>query len=140
MMMAEPASFVTNNEAMYHQDQMNQFGHQVDPQSRMAPGMAVGGGGGGGGGGSGSGTDVGTVLMPDRKQFMRGRLMQSMRQPLLVTASVYLLFNPLVYAQLQRVVPSIFGSTNSTLIRHVRILIMAVLIGILYAILQRLVR
>lgn len=128
---SEPASFVTNSESMYQQDQNSQFSHQVDPHSRIAPGGI-------------SGTPInqtrgggGNMLKMDAKQSLRRRFLEAFKQPLLVGLSVYLLFNPFIFSYFQRLIPRIFGATDSRLIKHIRILIMAVLVAVLYAILGR---
>jgi hypothetical protein len=127
---AEPASFVSNSEAMYQQDQMSQFAHQVDPHSRIAPGGI-------------SGTPVNqirtgsSILKMDSRQSLRRRMFQAMKQPLLVALCAYLLFNPFVLSQFQRIIPRIFGATDSRLIKHLRIIIISVLVAVLYGILSR---
>lgn len=125
--LAEPASFVTNNDGAYQQDQMNQFAHQVDPHSRIMPQQAP------------QHTSRPAILKMDTKQSMRRQLLEALKQPLLIALSVYVLFNPFILSYFQKFIPRIWGATDSKLIKHVRILIMAILVSVLYSIIKRFV-
>jgi len=132
-MMNEPASFTMDNSSAYANDQMAQFSHQVDPTMRNMmppPQVAMQQNMGGG-------IKSTPIVKMDKKQGALRSFLQNFKYPLLVAFLVYLFFNPIVYGQFQRFIPNIYGSTDSMMVRHLRFVIMGIIIGTSYAVLSK---